>query len=299
MQRETFTKEDESLIKQYMRDNNSSNPFVRLNQLMNVRFTSKLIMHRWANILNSNLSKTDLSYEEEYVRRWIEDNEKKEFSQINMNSKLMNEQYTSKQIRKCWPDSLDPSLNHDKKYIKEFINERVYFVRDLDEIKKFSQIKNEREFSTNLISLNPNLSKRDLSDEIGQINNEREFSFIRNVEVEKVERTPKRTRALLDENKVLILRPNEKFLTWEIPSAKNLDQQQRNLNAFQLFRLHYFKTLFNNSKHHSIKASKLSKINDEVNEAWNDSEIIRENYQLLRQNVNDSFVNQLFNGSNF
>ncbi|CAB4486438.1 unnamed protein product [Rhizophagus irregularis] len=235
MQRETFTKEDESLIKQYMRDNNSSNPFVRLNQLMNVRFTSKLIMHRWANILNSNLSKTDLSYEEEYVRRWIEDNEKKEFSQINMNSKLMNEQYTSKQIRKCWPDSLDPSLNHDKKYIKEFINERVYFVRDLDEIKKFSQIKNEREFSTNLISLNPNLSKRDLSDEIGQINNEREFSFIRNVEVEKVERTPKRTRALLDENKVLILRPNEKFFDVGNSFSKKFRPTTKKFECFPAF----------------------------------------------------------------
>jgi hypothetical protein len=110
---------------------------------------------------------------------------------------------------------------------------------------------------------------------------------------------PKRTRALLDKNKVLILRSNEKFLTWEIPTAENLDQQQRNLNPFQLFRMHYFKTLFNNSKHRSIKASKLSKINAEINEAWNGSEIIRENYRLPTQNTNDPFANQIFNGSNF
>ncbi|GBC06658.1 hypothetical protein RclHR1_00070025 [Rhizophagus clarus] len=92
-------------------------------------------------------------------------------------------------------------------------------------------------------------------------------------------------RALLDKNNVFILRSNEKFLTWEIPSAKNLDQQQRNLKAFQLFRLHYFKTLFNNSKHRSIKASKLIKINAEINEAWNDSEIIRENYEKLALDI--------------
>ncbi|CAG8463187.1 23243_t:CDS:2 [Rhizophagus irregularis] len=109
----------------------------------------------------------------------------------------------------------------------------------------------------------------------------------------------RRTRALLDKNEVLILRSNEKFLTWKIPSAENLEQQHRNLNAFQLFRLHYFKTLFNNSKHRSIKASKLNKIHAEINEAWNDSEIIQENYQLLRQNTNDPFTNQFFNGSSF
>ncbi|CAB4428863.1 unnamed protein product [Rhizophagus irregularis] len=109
----------------------------------------------------------------------------------------------------------------------------------------------------------------------------------------------KRTRALLDKNEVLILRSNEKCLTWKIPSAENLEPQHRNLNAFQLFRLHYFKTLFNNSKHRSIKASKLNKIHAEINEAWNDSEIIQENYQLLRQNTNDPFTNQIFNGSNF
>lgn len=108
-------------------------------------------------------------------------------------------------------------------------------------------------------------------------------------------------RALLDENKVLILRANEKFLTWEIPPANNLGQQQRNLNGFQIFRLHYFKTLFNNSKHRSIQASKLNKINAEINEAWKDSEIIRKNYEKLALDVNsnNSFVNQFFNGSPF
>ncbi|CAB4386052.1 unnamed protein product [Rhizophagus irregularis] len=279
MQRETFAGKENNVIVIYMMRDEINNSSARLSQpdknkrinLALTRIKRKMLIDR----LDPSL---------DYV--------KKEISQI-ISFQLSN-QITPKQIRQRWSDRLDPSLNHDS----------VYFVRDLDEIKKFSQIKNEREFSTNLISSH-NLLKKNLSDEVGQIN-EREFSLIRwetqyfypsrNVEVE---RTPKRTRALLDENNVLILRPNEKFLTWEIPSAKNLDQQQRNLNAFQLFRLHYFKTLFNNSKHHSIKASKLSKINDEVNEAWNDSEIIRENYQLLRQNVNDSFVNQLFNGSNF
>lgn len=113
---------------------------------------------------------------------------------------------------------------------------------------------------------------------------------------------PRKTRALLDENKVIILRPNEEFLTWEIPLAKNLDRRQRNLNDFQLFRLHYFKTLFSNSKHQSIKASKLSKINSEINEAWNDSEIIRKNYKKLALDVkssDDSFAKHLFNGISF
>ncbi|CAB5121816.1 hypothetical protein RhiirA5_371059 [Rhizophagus irregularis] len=111
---------------------------------------------------------------------------------------------------------------------------------------------------------------------------------------------PKKPRAILDKNKVLILRSNEKFLTWEIPLVENLEPQQRKMNAFQLFRLHYFKTLFSNSKHRSIKASKLNKINAEINEAWNDSEIIRKNYTQITLDVaSEAFTNQLFRGSSF
>src|SRR5437868_6673624 len=87
----------------------------------------------------------------------------------------------------------------------------------------------------------------------------------------------RRTRALLDDDQVLILRPNEKFLMWTILSV-NL---YPSLGGFQLFRLDYLKTLFSHSKSKTIEASKLNKINAEITEAWNDSQRVREKYGRL------------------
>jgi hypothetical protein len=84
----------------------------------------------------------------------------------------------------------------------------------------------------------------------------------------------KRTRALLDGNQILILRPNEKFFTWPMPSFQT---NQAGPNAFQLFKMDYLKCY---SKDRSIESSKLTKINAEIIEAWNDSEKVREKYSF-------------------
>jgi len=78
----------------------------------------------------------------------------------------------------------------------------------------------------------------------------------------------------LDGNQVLILRPSEKFLTWEIPSTKD-----SNLSSFQLFILDYLEAYL---KGNSIKASELNKFKVEINEAWSDSEKIRKEYSKFR-----------------
>ncbi|CAB4429110.1 unnamed protein product [Rhizophagus irregularis] len=92
----------------------------------------------------------------------------------------------------------------------------------------------------------------------------------------------KGTRALFgsDDNQVLILRSNGKFLMWSLRlTRKNLlkrNGDKQIANGFQLFKMDYWKTVKRSKK--TINASKLGKINAEIIEAWNNSDKVREIY---------------------
>jgi hypothetical protein len=95
-------------------------------------------------------------------------------------------------------------------------------------------------------------------------------------------RRVKGTRALFgsDNNQVLILRSNGKFLMWSLRlTRKNLlkrNGDKQIASGFQLFKMDYWKTVKRSKK--TINASKLNKINAEIIEAWNNSDKVREIY---------------------
>ena len=83
------------------------------------------------------------------------------------------------------------------------------------------------------------------------------------------------------ENQIIILKENYECLMWKISFTEI--NPLNNLNPFQLFKQHYLKAINEYlQKNDSEKISKLNRINLEIIEAWNCSDIqVREAYEIL------------------
>ncbi|CAB4429105.1 unnamed protein product [Rhizophagus irregularis] len=100
----------------------------------------------------------------------------------------------------------------------------------------------------------------------------------------------KGTRALFDSdsNEVLILRSNGKFFRWSLRlTRKNLFKR----SGFQHFKMDYWNIVKRSRK--TINASKLSKINAEIIEAWDNSDKVREIYQNAENTMSPEVPEEL------